>query len=390
VRDLLAEDFKSYDLEVEDLPDMWAPGEVTVDFGAGPVRVPRGLRVLDLHSPDMAIPAEGPVDWSQLDKLPKVTTVEWSGSDRGVAAAAAARRVRYLYWSAANGEIDLSGTSVTHVRLGGAGLRRILLPASIQRLQLNDPPLPELRVEAPDSGRGLQLQLFWRTANREQIRIPAGLNRITSLWLWPDREAMLSVVAGLADLQSLTVTFANAPGTVTDLSALRSLPALRTLQFDSAYDWDPDALPELPALQELVLHGTRRSTAAATKNRLKGRGVRVTISGTKTDTWLAAHLFNPFRDWIEESKAFGTAACKAYAKARTALDAAATAGPERSQAVEAALRGLVADLNAIDTRYELIDTINREHAAEVYLVLARHANVDVTMAARWLDEDREW
>jgi hypothetical protein len=36
------------------------------------------------------------------------------------------------------------------------------------------------------------------------------------------------------------------------------------------------------------------------------------------------------------------------------------------------------------------DTINREHAAEVYLDLARHADVDVAVAARWLDEDRSW
>jgi hypothetical protein len=101
-------------------------------------------------------------------------------------------------------------------------------------------------------------------------------------------------------------------------------------------------------------------------------------------------MFNPFRDWIEDSKAFGTAACKAYTKARTAIDAAAATGAEQSRAREAALRGLVADLNAIDARYELIDTINREHAAEVYLGLARHANIDAGMAAQWLDEDREW
>jgi hypothetical protein len=168
------------------------------------------------------------------------------------------------------------------------------------------------------------------------------------------------------------------------------LPALRTLEFDSAYDWDPQAVPELPGLQELVLNGVRRTTAAAIKSRFKGSGVKVTIRGTKTDTWLAAHMFNPFRDWIEDSKAFGTAACTAYTKARTAIDAAAAAGPERSRALEAALRGLVADLNAIDARYEMIDTINREHAADVYLNLARQANVDAELAARWLDEDREW
>jgi hypothetical protein len=264
--------------------------------------------------------------------------VDWSGADREVVAAAAARQVQYLDWSDAAGEVDLSGTAVIHVRLSGAGLHRVRLPASIQRLQLNDPPLPRLRVEAPGDGRGLALQLFWRTANRDQVRIPAGLDRITSLWLWPDREAILTVLAGLADLQSLTVTFANTPGTLSDLPALRLLPELRTPQFDSAHDWDPDALPELPGLTELVLNGVRRTTAAAVKSRLKGSGVKVTTRDTKTDTWLAAHMFNPFRDWIEDSKAFGTPPAP-----RTPQPAPPStpqpAEPQRSQAVEAALRG---------------------------------------------------
>jgi hypothetical protein len=322
-----------------------------------------------------------------LELLPSLITVDWSGPDRGVVAAVAARRVRYLYWSDAPGEVDLSATSVVQVRLGGDGLRSIRLPASTRRLQLNDPPLPALRVEAPDDGRGMELQLFWRTADRERLRIPTGLSRITSAWLWPDREVTLSVVADLTDLRSLQVTFENAPGTLTGLSALRSLPALRTLQFECAYDWDPDALPELPALRELVLDGVRRTTAAAIRSRFKGGGVKVTARGTKTDTWLAAHLFNPFRDWVEDAKGFGAAACEAYIKARTAVDAA---GPARAQAREAALRGLVADLNAIQARYELIDTHHREYAAGVYLTLAGDAGVDAALATRWLDEDRTW
>lgn len=367
-----------------------APDTVTVDFGAGPVTVPRDLQILGLWDPELGIPAEGTVDWSPLAKLPNVITVEWSGPDRGVVAAAAARGVQYLYWSDADDAVDLSATSVTHVRLDGPGLRHVRLPASIQQLQLNDPPRPELRVEAPDDGHGRDLSLFWRTANGEQVRIPAGLSRITSLWLWPDRELTLSVVAGLADLRELTVTFENPPGTLTALSALRSLPALRTLQLDDAYDWDPDTLPDLPALEKLVLNGARRGTAAALKSRLQGRGVKVISRDTKTETWLAAHLFNPFRDWADDSPAFGAAACKAYGRARTAIDTATATGPEQAQAREAALRGLVADLNAIQARYGLIDTINREHAAEVYLALARHADVDTAMAARWLDEDRAW
>ncbi|WP_157240582.1 hypothetical protein [Catenuloplanes japonicus] len=72
-----------YDLEVEGSAAAWAPGEVMVDFGAGPVRVPRGLQVLNLHDPNMGLPAEGAIDWSQLEKLPNVITVDWSGARPG-------------------------------------------------------------------------------------------------------------------------------------------------------------------------------------------------------------------------------------------------------------------------------------------------------------------
>jgi hypothetical protein len=40
-------------------------------------------------------------------------------------------------------------------------------------------------------------------------------------------------------------------------------------------------------------------------------------------TLQAAHLDNQFRDWVEESKAFGQAACKAYTRAWRAIEAIA-------------------------------------------------------------------
>lgn len=369
--------------------DGWRRGEVEVDFGAGPVVVARGLKVLAVDNP-VPMPAEGPINWSELEKLPDLITIMWSGPDRGVVAAAAARGVRFLYWSDADGDVDLSGCSVESVRLGGAGLCSVRLPTTIRRLQLNDPPLPDLPVEAPDNGHGLQLQLFWRTANRDQIRVPAGLLRVTSLWLWADREITLSVLEGLADLEELQIAFSTAPGTLTDLSALRLLPALRTVEFDSAYDWDPHTMPRLPHLRQFVLDGVRRTTADTMKAALKGSPVKLTVRGTKTDTWLAVNMFNPFRDWIHDSKAFGTAACKAYTKARTAVDAAPANGPERTPALESALRGLVADLNAINARHEHIDTLNREHAIDVLLDLADHAGVPTNLAERWIDADRRW
>lgn len=360
-----------------------------MDFGAGPVVVERGLRILALNDP-VPMPVDGPINWSALDNLPALITIEWSGLDRGVVAAAAAHGVRFLYWSDAEGDVDLSGTSVEQVRLGGAGLRGVRLPRSIKRLQLNDPPLPDLSVEAPDHGHGRELQLFWRTANREQIRVPAGLDRVTSLWLWADREVTLSVLEGLADLEELQITFDSPPGTLTDLSALQMLPALHTLEFDSAYDWDPGAFPELPRLRRLVLNGVRRTAADTMKATLKGGRVKLTVRAAKTETWLAAHMFNPFRDWIHDGKAFGTAACMAYTRARTAVDAAPSTGPDRSPALEAAVRGLVAELNVIDARHKLIDTINRDYAVDVLLDLAHHAGIPTERAEQWIHADRRW
>jgi hypothetical protein len=55
---------------------------VEVDFGGRPRRLAAGTRVLDLTPAGGLVPAEGPIDWTQLDKLPHCLTVEWSGPDR--------------------------------------------------------------------------------------------------------------------------------------------------------------------------------------------------------------------------------------------------------------------------------------------------------------------
>ncbi|MEV0721056.1 hypothetical protein [Asanoa sp. NPDC050611] len=115
-----------------------------------------------------------------------------------------------------------------------------------------------------------------------------------------------------------------------------------------------------------------------------GTQVAVSVSGAKSESWLDANIDNPFMDWVEDSKPFGAAACKAYAKAVKALDAADS--PERT---EAALRGFVADLNAVQKKYGLIDTMNREHAAEVFTDLAARAGVPEDSAEAWF-EDRNF
>jgi hypothetical protein len=58
-------------------------------------------------------------------------------------------------------------------------------------------------------------------------------------------------------------------------------------------------------------------------------------------------MANPFRDWVEDSKALGQAACEAYNLARAPLTPSHPRHPIAWTLAERALRGLVADLNVV-------------------------------------------
>jgi hypothetical protein len=154
---------------------------VEVDFGAGPRWLSAGTKVLDLTPDGGLAPAEGPVDWAQLDKLPLCLTVTWCGPDRGIVDAVGGRPgIRFLYWSDAVGDLDLRGTHLGTVRLDSAQLRSVLLPRLIETVLLRKPP-PDLRIEAPDEGRGVDLRLFQYGPD---VVIPTGLRRAPKVWLW--------------------------------------------------------------------------------------------------------------------------------------------------------------------------------------------------------------
>ncbi|MFC7482421.1 hypothetical protein ACFQX7_23760 [Luedemannella flava] len=364
-----------------------SPEKVVLDFGAGPRPIHVSTRVLNLRRDADLAPATGPVDWSQLDALPDLLTVEWSGPDRGIIEAVAARPgVQFLYWLDAVGDVDLTPTRLDTVRLGGPDLGRIHLPDTVRTLLLKRPPA-HLTVEAPDGGRRIDVRFFHYGSD---VVIPAGLRRAATLWLRVGDTVSARVLSPLTDLANLTLTFDDPPGTLTEPADLDRHAGLHTLRLDSAYGLDPHALPDLPALRNLKLNGTRRRTARALKARFKGTLVTVDVRGAKTEEWLAEHMFNPFRDWVDESKAFGTAACAAYNRARAAADAVADDDPDRLAALEVALRGLVTDLNAIDDRYELIDTINREHAWTIFHDMACELRVPPDLIDEWFDADRQF
>ncbi|GIF63393.1 hypothetical protein Ais01nite_14280 [Asanoa ishikariensis] len=351
-----------------------------VDFGAGPRRLPRSIEVLNLTAAGGLVPAAGRIDWTQLSALPALRTVEWSGPDRGLVDALATRSdIGFLEWHDAVGEVDLRSTGLDTVRLYGSAFDSLRLPASIRTLLLRRPSA-SLRVEAADLGEWLDLRLF---PYGGALSVPTGLTRVPTLWLWVGAEVSARALSGLTNLRDLRLTFESPPGVVSDLADLGRHQRLHHLRMDDAYGLDPAALPELSSLRGLSTHGTRHTIAQALEARFEGEPVELSITGAKSEAWLADYLDNPFRDWVEESEPFARAACEAYLEAVRSIESVA---PD----AERVLRDFVARLNAIDEEHELIDTFYREQAGDAFDALAQRLGVPGPVAGDWFDETREF
>jgi hypothetical protein len=265
--------------------DLLPGDDVVVDFGAGPRTVATGLQVLDLTPGGGLVPETGPVDWSQLEHFPRCVTVQWSGPDRGVVEAIRAHMgVRFLYWSEAVGDLDLEDTRLGTVRLGGPHLRSARLPRDVEVVLLDQPP-PGLHLEAPDDGLGVDLRLFQYGPD---VVVPTGLQRASAVWVWVGGEFSAARLATLVDVQDLRLTFDTPPGDLTELPALRQHTSMHTLRVEDAYGLVPESLPDLPNLRRLELSGTRRSIAAALRERFRDGPTKLSVSGAKTDERLAA------------------------------------------------------------------------------------------------------
>jgi hypothetical protein len=164
------------------------------------------------------------------------------------------------------------------------------------------------------------------------------------------------------------------------------LKHLTVLMLTEAYGLDADTLPDLPALRHLDLYGLRRSVAKPLRARY--RDIRLVLHGAKSDTWLAANLDNPFRDWVDDDERGGRAACKAYADAVKAIDKLAP--PRGEDSVQPILRTLVDQLNKVEEQYGIIDTLRREEAGDAFINLATRAGVPSEVADAWFDDWRDF
>lgn len=363
-------------------------GRVSVDFGAGAVTLGAATPRLDLSAGGpTGVPAAGPVDWSALDRLPRCTTLSWAGPDRGLSDALAARpTISSVIWRDAPPVVDLAGTGVLHLTLAGDEPCELRLPRDLRTLELLN-PYRGLTVRAVGEGRWLRLVMSAATSD---VTVPVGLRRTREVVLEGGGSLSAAPLRVLEELRTLQLRWRKPPGRLTDAGEVAGLRQLAVVELDDGYGLDADTLPELPSLAYLRMSGLRRSIVPALKARYRGTAVRLVVQGAKPDTWLAANVSNPFRDWVDDDSRGGAAACKAYADAVRAVDRVSSSGAARLAEVEPILRTLVETLNSIDQKYEFIDTMRREEAGEAFVALAARAGVQAECADQWFDDWRDF
>ncbi|MFI1995946.1 hypothetical protein [Actinoplanes sp. NPDC020271] len=362
-------------------------GQVDIDLGLGPVTLGAATGHLDLTGAGpLSPPPTGPVRWAALGLLARCTSLTWTGPDRGLVAALTDHPIVHdLTWTDAPRHLDLRGTGLTSLSVRGT-IDLLQLPDHLTALHL----MAGARigtVSAAGDGRWLRMTVIDPGPGE---RLPAGLGQVRDLRQVGRGTISAAPLSELRQLEELWLSWRGGPGELDDAAALGELTRLAHLTMNDAYGIDAGTLPELPALSALTVHGLRRTVAAALKARYRGTGVRVDVTGAKNDTWLAANLTNPFRDWADDDPRGGAAACKAYAAAVRSVDALAKQAPDHGGGAEAVLRRLVEQLNRIDARYRIIDTVRREEAGDAFAGLAVRAGVSDGQADDWFDEWRDF
>jgi hypothetical protein len=233
-------------------------------YRSAPGRGP-GTAMLDLTG---AGPA---VRWSELDHLPRCTTLIWSGPDHGLREALATHPViSDLTWVDPPADIDLRGTGLTRLRIAPGEVEVVRLPDGIETLKL-DEGTRVLLVTAADDGR-------WIKLIADDPLVPAGLGGLREVTMTGDGTISAAPLAGLSDLRRLSLTWRSAPGELTDATALSGLSRLADLKFIGAYGVNARNLPDLPALSWLSCSGIYRRAAAALEARFRDAEVRVDLS----------------------------------------------------------------------------------------------------------------
>lgn len=336
---------------------------------------------------DFPLPADTRVDWNVLDELGDLTQIEYQGRDARVLEYIGSRvLLTKLSWYG-HGQclIDVERLGLRELRVDAAAALELRLPADLEKVAIGRLGAgTEICVAHPTDGAELRLDLWQPEGDQLPPPIP-GLEALSAIEIARVKRLDLQALARYPKLESVSAwgTFA-ALENAGSLALLEELVGLSLYDF---YDLDTESLPpkaELPQLYQARFAGLRQSDAKWLRKHWRGVP-DLDIHGAKNDAWVKANAENPLRDWVDDDKTFGEKACKAYAKAYRLV-----AKQPAPDAIENALRSFVRELNKLDAKYEQIDTVRREQAADAFDELAKVAGIDRSVADAWFDEEREF
>jgi len=271
--------------------------------------------------------------------------------------------------------LDFSGTRLTRLSVELAGLRRLVLPPSLDMLILLGVSDGPLHVEAEGQGRWISVYLRECAPAVDGLESPRGVRM--------DGVAQVDV----ADLATRFpdagyLMLFGAPGLLSGLPALTRFPRLESIWLCDLFGYGPDDLPgpdELPALTSLHLSSIPADVATSARRAYgKHPWVELSVSRPRKPTWLAENLENPLRHWDGREGIPASAAKRARTAFVAALRQVREADADREdsaaydQAVTAAATAFLDVIGALGRRHGFLYTLERDEVVDAVAALTRH------------------
>lgn len=266
-------------------------------------------------------------------------------------------------------ELDLSRTHLQSVSIDDENMLVVRLPQSCALLTFTGKVHPDLKVEAPDGGKNLIIQI---NAEKQNGLVPCfGIPDLGQL--------TLSSVSDL-DIKQIPQYYPHLnwlrligkPGNVKNIDALSLLNELKSIVFNDIFGFTGEEFPKPESwtdLKRMSLESIPEEAGKYIKKLFKGKVEDLDIRKLRKPEWLAENLDNPLRHWdgsefVPKSKL--NKAVIVYRDARrAALSAAAdyAAGKDSAKLqkhLEEISVDYVKSFNKLDARTGWIETEERE------------------------------
>ena len=281
-------------------------------------------------------------------------------------------------------EIDLSRTHLDQLTIDIDGLERLVLPDSMAQLTLRGKGVPErLQVVAVGNGRWISVRASGTVPSVRGLEGARGL-RLDSMAKLDLGEAA-DIFPGVEYLHVF-----GAPGMLTGLAALSTLPKLEALWLCDLFGYGPEEFPapgQLPTLTSLSLDSLPADVAAAVRKAYKKASrVDLSVSKPRAAEWLEENLENPLRQWDGREGMSPTVVKKTrtafVAALRNVRAAEAIRGDDAAYA--ATVTGAVSDfldvIAALNRKHGFLYTLERDEVVDAVGVLTRQLSQPARVA----------